>query len=71
LVAVSDDVYKKIEVVGTSTQSVTDAIENAVDKARESIDDLRWYEVSEARGLIEGDRVEHQVSIKVGFNVKT
>ncbi len=67
----SDDVYKKIEVIGTSTRSVTDAIENAVDKARESIDDLRWYEVTEARGLIEGDEVEHQVSIKVGFNVKS
>lgn len=66
-----DHVYKKVEVVGTSTVSVEEAIRNAVRRASESIRNLRWFEVSEIRGDISGAEVSHfQVSLKLGFKVE-
>lgn len=65
-----DHVYKKVEVVGTSTVSVEEAIRNAVRRASESVRNLRWFEVSEIRGDISGSEVVHfQVSMKLGFKV--
>lgn len=67
---VNDNVYKKIELVGSSTNSVEDAINNAIAKASETTHSLRWFEVGEIRGHIEGGAVEHyQVTVKVGFTV--
>lgn len=66
----SDHVYKKIELTGSSAESVDDAIRNAVDKAAESVHNLRWFEVSEIRGHIDQGTVAHfQVSVKVGFTL--
>ena len=66
----SDHVYKKIELTGSSTESVDDAIRNAVDKASESVHNLRWFEVDEIRGHIEGGQVSHfQVTVKIGFTL--
>ncbi|MDX1613182.1 MAG: dodecin [Candidatus Promineifilaceae bacterium] len=65
-----DHVYKKVEIVGTSTSSVEEAIQNAVTKASESIHNLRWFEVVEVRGTIDGNQVEHyQATLKIGFTV--
>ena len=62
--------YKKIEIVGTSPSSVSDAIRIAVEKAAKSLHNLDWYEVTEMRGRIEGGKVaEYQVSMKVGFRL--
>jgi len=67
----SDNVYKKIEIVGSSTKSIEDAIENAVNRASESLDNLRWFEVTETRGHIADGKVEHyQVSLKIGFTLE-
>ncbi len=67
----SDNVYKKIEIVGSSTKSIEDAIENAVNRASESLDNLRWFEVTETRGHIVDGKVEHyQVSLKIGFTLE-
>ncbi len=66
----SDSVFKKIELVGTSTVSIDAAIQNAVAKAAASLRQLRWFEVVETRGSIEGDGVrEWQVTVKIGFKV--
>jgi dodecin len=67
---VSDHVYKKIELTGSSTQSIDDAIRAAVAKAGESVHNLRWFEVSDIRGHIEDGAVGHfQVTVKIGFTV--
>jgi flavin-binding protein dodecin len=64
-------VYKLIELTGTSTVSIEDAIESAVKRANKTIKNLCWFQVVETRGNIEKGRVHHwQVTIKVGFTVK-
>jgi len=66
----SEHVYKKIELTGSSSVSIQQAIENAVNQASQSIDTLRWFEVVETRGHIENGKVAHwQVTIKVGFTL--
>ena len=67
----SDHVYKKINLTGSSTESVDDAIRRAVSKASESVRNMRWFEVEEIRGHIEGGEVAHfQVTLKVGFTLE-
>jgi dodecin len=67
---VSEHTYKKIELVGSSTVSIDDAIRTAIAKASETVHSLRWFEVSEIRGHIEDAAVAHfQVTLKVGFTV--
>lgn len=66
----SDHVYKKIEIVGSSTTSITDAIDNAIRTAAKSVDHVGWFEVCEIRGHVQGDKVDHyQVTTKIGFRV--
>ncbi len=63
--------YKKIELTGTSDKSLEAAIENAIEKASNTVDDMRWFEVIETRGSIEDGTVSQwQVVIKVGFTLK-
>ncbi len=62
--------YKKIEVVGTSEQSVSDAIENAIEKAGESVENLDWFEVDEIRGGLQGNNINYQVSVEIGFRLE-
>lgn len=67
----ADHVYKKIEIVGSSTESITDAINNAIATAARSVDHINWFEVSEIRGHVENGRVGHyQVTTKIGFRVE-
>ncbi|TVZ59479.1 hypothetical protein NA63_2014 [Flavobacteriaceae bacterium MAR_2010_105] len=66
-----DHVYKKIEIVGTSEKSSDDAVRNALAKAAQSVQNLRWFEVLDSRGSIKNGKVEHwQVTIKLGFTMK-
>ncbi|MEL7832935.1 dodecin [Fodinibius sp. Rm-B-1B1-1] len=63
--------YKKIELTGTSDESFEVAIENAIQKASKTVDDMRWFEVIETRGSIENGHVaQWQAVIKVGFTLK-
>ena len=67
----SDHVYKIVELVGSSPTSIEDAIQGAIARASSTIDNIRWFEVLETRGHVEGGKVSHyQVTIKVGFTVK-
>lgn len=66
----TDNTYKKIEVVGTSEESVSDAIENAVEAAEESVDNLDWFEVDEIRGTLRNQNLVYQVSVKMGFRLE-
>ncbi len=64
----SDHIYKKIELTGSSTDGIQEAIENAISKASQTLRDMRWFEVVETRGHIVDGKIAHwQVTIKIGF----
>jgi hypothetical protein len=66
-----DHVYKLIELTGTSTTSMEDAINKAIKRAHKTIKNLCWFQVVETRGEIHKGKVHRwQVTIKVGFTVK-
>lgn len=66
-----DNVYKLIELTGTSTTSMEDAVNKAIQRANKTIKNLSWFQVVETRGSIEKGAVHHwQVTIKVGFTVE-
>ncbi len=66
-----DQVYKKLEVVGTSKTSIENAIGNALGKASQSVRGMRWFEVTEMRGFIEEGKVSYyQVTLKIGFGLE-
>jgi len=66
-----DNVYKIIELAGSSTVSIEDAIQTAIARASESVKHLRWFEVTQTRGHIENGKVAHfQVVMRVGFTVE-
>lgn len=63
-------VYKKVEIVGTSPVSISEAINDAIGTAAQSIDHIGWFEVQEIRGNIQDGKVsQYQVSLKLGFRV--
>jgi flavin-binding protein dodecin len=65
-----DHIYKKVELVGTSPDSIEKAVENALARAAATLRNLRWFEVVETRGHIEDGRIAHwQVTIKAGFTL--
>jgi flavin-binding protein dodecin len=66
-----DHVYKTIELVGSSTRGMEDAVQKAVAKAAQTVRNLRWFEVVDTRGHIEGGAVAHwQVTLKLGFTLE-
>ena len=65
-----DKVYKLIELTGTSTNGIEDAVNTALKRAGKTIQNLGWFQIVETRGSIGKNQVEHwQVTIKVGFTV--
>ncbi|MCU7806654.1 MAG: dodecin family protein [Candidatus Thiodiazotropha sp. (ex Semelilucina semeliformis)] len=67
----SDHVYKKIQLVGSSNTSTDDAIRNAIARAGETVENMNWFEVVETRGHIDNGQVAHwQVTIDIGFRLK-
>ena len=68
----NDHIYKKLELVGTSPNSIEEAVNNALARAAKTLRNLRWFEVVETRGHIENGKVDHwQVTVKVGFTLDT
>lgn len=62
--------YRVIEIVGTSTESISDAIKNGIARAASTVEALDWFEVITTRGHIETNQVAHfQVQLKVGFRL--
>jgi dodecin len=63
-------VYKKIQLVGTSTQSFSDAVANAIEKAAKTVQHMSWFEVDQQRGsIVDGKIQQYQITISVGFRV--
>ena len=66
----SDNVYKIIEIVGSSETSIEDAIQKAIGRAATTLRDIGWFEVKETRGHVVDGRVAHyQVTLKIGFTL--
>ena len=68
----SDHVYKTMELVGSSSDGIETAIENAVSRAAKTMKHLDWFEVTEIRGhLAEGQVAHYQVGVKIGFRLES
>lgn len=66
----ADHVYKQIELTGSSTTSIEDAVNRAVERAGKTLKYLRWFEVTDTRGYIEDGKVAYwQVTVKIGFTL--
>jgi flavin-binding protein dodecin len=66
----SEHIYKLLELVGSSEQSIEDAIQTAISRAGQTVRNIRWFEVLETRGRVSDGLVTHyQVTIKVGFTL--
>jgi flavin-binding protein dodecin len=66
----SDATYRIIEITGTSTEGVQQAIDSGVARANATLRNLDWIEVVNVRGHLEEGRVAHyQVTMKVGFRM--
>lgn len=67
----SDHVYKVVELVGSSPDSIEDAVRKAISRASETLHNLKWFEVVETRGYIDDNKVAWwQVKVKVGFTLE-
>ncbi|HWT12092.1 MAG TPA: dodecin [Allosphingosinicella sp.] len=66
----SDHVYKIVEIVGSSPDSIEGAIDCAINRASETLREIRWFEVVNTRGHVENGRVGHyQVTLRIGFTL--
>jgi len=67
----SNHVYKTTEVVGSSQESVEDAVKRAVARTGKTVRNMRWLEVKEIRGHIDNQELAHwQVTVKIGFTIE-
>ncbi|MCP5420961.1 MAG: dodecin domain-containing protein [Gammaproteobacteria bacterium] len=67
----TDPVYKLLELTGTSSKSLEDAVQNAIGHAAKTVRNIRWFEVTGTRGYVDDGVVKQwQVSLKVGFSLE-
>jgi flavin-binding protein dodecin len=68
----TDHVYKSVEITGSSTEGVTQAIDRAIAKASETVRHLDWFEVIDIRGHVgeDGSVAHYQVTLKIGFRLE-
>lgn len=67
----SDHVYKSLELTGSSTVGIEDAVGKAIAKASETVRNIQWFNIVETRGHVQAGKVAHwQVTVKVGFTLE-
>jgi dodecin len=68
----SDHVYSVSEIVGSSSESIEDAIDTALARARKTLRHMNWFEVTEVRGYLKDDGTVdyYQVTLKLGFRME-
>lgn len=67
----SDHVYKQVEIVGSSSKSIEEAINNAIAECSKTVRNIEWFEVIETRGHVVDGKVGHyQVVLKLGFRLE-
>lgn len=62
--------YKIVEVVGVSTDSIHQAVRNAMTKAGKTLRNIDWFEVQNIRGSVHGEKLEFQVQVRIGFRLE-
>jgi flavin-binding protein dodecin len=66
-----DHIYRVIELVGSSDNSIEDAIQSAITRAHKTLRNLRWFEVVRTSGhIVDGGIRHYQVTLKVGFTME-
>ena len=63
-------VYRKTEIVGTSNESMEEAITTALERAQRTLRNVQWFEVTEQRGAIIDGQIEFQITLEVGFELE-
>ena len=64
-------VYKLLELTGSSSVSIEEAVSNAIAKAHETVRNIQWFAITETRGhVVEGKVAHWQVSLKIGFTLE-
>jgi dodecin len=66
----AEDVFKGVTIVGTSNESFSKAIEIAIERAQQTIRELRWFEIRDQRGAVRDGRIEYQVTLEVFFKLR-
>ena len=67
----SNHIYKYLELTGSSTVSIDDAVSKAVARASETVRNIRWFVITETRGQVDNGKVAHwQVTLKLGFTLE-
>ena len=65
-----EHIYKLLELTGSSTIGIEDAVQKAIAKAHETVRNIQWFEVTETRGQVSDGKIAHwQVSLKLGFTL--
>ena len=66
-----DPTYRLTDIVGTSSESIHQAVRNGITRANETVRHIDWFQVSEIRGtVVNGDVGQFQVTMRVGFLVE-
>ncbi len=63
-------VYRKTEIVGTSNQSMEEAITTALERAQRTLRNVQWFEVTEQRGAVVDGQIEFQITLEIGFELE-
>lgn len=64
-------VFKYIDILGESTKSFDDAVQNAVTETARTVKDIRTAEVVKMNAIVNNDRVvEYQAVVRVAFKVR-
>jgi flavin-binding protein dodecin len=67
----SDHTYKLVELAGSSSKSIEDAVQTAITRASKTLRNIHWFQIVETRGSVAGGKIEHwQVTLKVGFTLE-
>ena len=67
----SDHIYRVTEVVGTSQESIAQAVRNGVGRVRQTVRNVEWFEITEQRGAVAADgTITFQVGLRVGFRLE-
>jgi dodecin len=67
----AEHVYKLLELTGSSSVGIEDAVKSAIAKASETVRNIHWFEVTETRGHVADGKVAHwQVTLKIGFTLE-
>jgi flavin-binding protein dodecin len=67
----NEHVYKTIEITGSSHAGPEEAIRLAIEKAAQTVHNLRWFKVTEMRGNIDKGKIEYwQVTLDLGFTLE-